>query len=263
MTDIMPTFSRRQSTRPELQFAQRQRAIHDMVAAGLVSGSVGSGRRPGRSCLFSRMTVLPASIVRAITCLALLLALFAVGGCSSQLAISSSTDGDRRTDATPALAGTISVPWIKQKTATECGRAALASLAARHGGNIEAFYQELPAPPDPVRGYSVPEMQRFGARVGVELTVHAPAGIVITGECSPRPAVTAHFARLADFIAAGRPVVVPVARGFGAGHYLVLVGAESGSFTALDPASPSLRRIGTSELAGYMCGFGYVALVSR
>ena len=43
----------------------------------------------------------------------------------------------------------------------------------------------------------------------------------------------------------------------------MLVGAESDGFTALDPGSPRLRRIGASELAAYMCGFGYVALVSR
>jgi hypothetical protein len=54
-----------------------------------------------------------------------------------------------------------------------------------------------------------------------------------------------------------------VASGAGSGHYLVLVGAQSNTFTALDPGSPGLRRIATPELAALMCGFGYVALVSR
>jgi hypothetical protein len=37
-------------------------------------------------------------------------------------------------------AGEIALPWIKQKTATECGRAVLASVAARHGGDVEEYY---------------------------------------------------------------------------------------------------------------------------
>jgi ABC-type bacteriocin/lantibiotic exporter with double-glycine peptidase domain len=193
--------------------------------------------------------------------LALLLVLLAVGGCSARPELSPSAESQGL--ATPALAGTISVPWIGQKTKTECGRAVLASLAARRGGDIEALYGRLPAPPDQVRGYSVPEMRRFGASVGVELTVQAPAGIVIAGECSTRPAVTAHFSRLAELVAAGKPVVVPVASGVDAGHYLVLVGAQSDGFIVLDPGSPGVRRLSTTELASYMCGFGYVALVSH
>jgi hypothetical protein len=166
-------------------------------------------------------------------------------------------------DVSAALDRTISLPWIRQKTESECGRAVLASLAARRGGDIEALYRRLPDPPDPLRGYSILDMQRFGARVGVNLTILAPMGIVIAGECSPRPAVTAHFSRLAGLVSAGSPVVVPVASGVGAGHYLVLVSTQSDGFILLEPASPGLKQIGTSELGAAMCGFGYVALVSR
>jgi hypothetical protein len=208
------------------------------------------------------MPVLPTSKARA-ACLVLLLAPLLAGGCSSHPDISPSADDSQRPASAPAPAGTISVPWIGQKAATECGRAVLASLAARRGGDIEAFYRRLPPPPDQARGYSVPEMERFGSLVGVNLTVQAPAGIVIAGECSPRSAVTAHFSRLAGLVSAGNPVVVPVASGAGAGHYLVLVGAQSDGFTVLDPASPGLRRIATSELSAFMCDFGYVALASR
>jgi ABC-type bacteriocin/lantibiotic exporter with double-glycine peptidase domain len=204
------------------------------------------------------MIVLPASKHRALTCLALLLALVVVGGCSSDLSPSAENGL-----ASPALAGTIAVPWIKQKNKTECGRAVLASLAARLCGDTEAYYARLPAPPDQARGYSVPEMKRFGASVGVELTVQAPAGIVIAGECSPRPPVTAHFSRLAELVAAGKPIVVPVTSGVSAGHYLVLVGAQSDGFIVLDPGSPGLRLMATADLASLMCDFGYVALVSR
>jgi hypothetical protein len=162
-----------------------------------------------------------------------------------------------------ARARTISVPWIAQKTASDCGRAVLASLAARRGGSPESYYRRLPDPPDPVRGYSISEMRRFGARVGVALSVSAPSGVVIAGDCTARPTVAAHFRRLAHAVASGRPVVVPVASGFGAGHYLVLVGAGGGAFTVMDPSSSGLREMGMDRLAALMCGFGYVALVSR
>lgn len=162
----------------------------------------------------------------------------------------------------PASAASISVPWIAQKTPSECGRAVLASLAARRGGNIEQHYARLPTPPDNLRGYSVSEMRRFASRVGVKLRPHSPAGIVIAGECSPRPPVTAHFERLARAVRAGTPVVVPVSIGAGAGHYLVLVGEEGGAFTALDPAAPGLRRIGVADLAARMCDYGYIALLA-
>ena len=164
----------------------------------------------------------------------------------------------------PTLAGNIVLPWIAQKTASECGRAVLATLAARSGGDIERLYSRLPTPPDQVRGYSVLEMQQFGRRVGVDLSVVAPRGLVIAGDCSPRPAVKAHFARLTRFLSSGHPVVVPVTIGAGRGHYLVLTGTDRGDFWALDPALfPGLRLIEPSELAARMCEYGYVALVAR
>ena len=163
----------------------------------------------------------------------------------------------------PAAAATIALPFIQQKEATECGRAALASLAARRGGNVEQHYSRLPAPPDRLRGYSVAEMRRFGAQVGVTLVVEAPKGLVIAGECSPRPPVTAHFKRLAQLVAAGSPVVVPVTVRFGAGHYLILVGAQGDSFTVHDPGSPGLKQLTAAELAARMCDYGYVALRAR
>ena len=83
----------------------------------------------------------------------------------------------------------ITIPWIGQKSAADCGRAVLAALAARRGGNAEAAYAKLPDPPDPVNGYSISDMRRFGARVGVGLSLRAPGGIVIAGDCAPRPAV--------------------------------------------------------------------------
>ena len=162
-----------------------------------------------------------------------------------------------------ARAAEISLPWIAQKTGAECGRAVLASLAARKGGDPEAFYSRLPAPPDPVHGYSIPEMQRFGMQIGVDLTLRAPATVVIAGECLPAPAVAVYFKKLAGLVRAGQPVVVQVESGPDAGHYLVLIGVDGGGFTVLDPASPDRRRISDPQLAAAMCKFGYVALASR
>ena len=89
---------------------------------------------------------------------------------------------------TAGHAGDIRVPWIKQKTATECGRAVLASVAARHGGDAEKYYRELPAPPDRSRGFSILDVKNFGTNVGVDLSILQPDGITIAGECwSGRP----------------------------------------------------------------------------
>jgi hypothetical protein len=160
----------------------------------------------------------------------------------------------------PVLAA--AVPWIGQKTPSDCGRAVLASLAARRGGDPESIYRRIPDPADQTRGYSVTEMQRVGARVGVRLSLRAPSGVVIAGECSRSPAVSAYFARLSRSVAAGHPVVVPVASG-GAGHYLVLVATSGDGFSVLDPGTPGLRTMSASALASAMCGFGYVALEAR
>jgi hypothetical protein len=162
-----------------------------------------------------------------------------------------------------ASAANISVPFIQQKTAIECGRAVLASLAARRSGSVEAQYSRLPPPPDQARGYSVAEMRRFGAQVGVSLSLETPRGLVIAGECSPRPPVTAHYKRLAQIVAAGSPVVVPITLRFGGGHYLILVGAQGDTFMAHDPASPGLKQYTASDLAARMCDYGYVALRAR
>ena len=162
--------------------------------------------------------------------------------------------------AAPARAASARVPWIGQKNASDCGRAVLASLAARRGGSVESIYARIPNPADPARGYSVGEMRRLASRLGVGLSLRAPGGITIAGECSERPAVTAHFAALARTVASGRPVVVPVSSGFGAGHYLILVGAGGGQFAVHDPASPGLRSMSAGELARLTCGFGYIAL---
>jgi hypothetical protein len=155
-----------------------------------------------------------------------------------------------------------SIPWFGQKTTSDCGRAVLTSLAARRGGNPEQIYNRIPAPADQSRGYSVPELRRAGARVGVSLTVRAPSGVVIAGECKPTPAISAYFGRLARSVASGHPVVIPVTSG-AAGHYLLLAAASGTSFSVLDPASPGVRTMDTSALASAMCGFGYVALEAR
>ena len=164
-------------------------------------------------------------------------------------------------DVAPASARTINVPWYGQKNSSDCGRAVLASLAARRGGSAEAAYRRLPEPTDP-RGYSISDMRRYGSRVGVGLSVSGPGGVVIAGNCGASPAVAAHMTRLSRAVTGGRPVVVPVSSGFGSGHYLVLVGTSGDGFMALDPASPGLRAMSRDQLASSMCGYGYLALIA-
>jgi ABC-type bacteriocin/lantibiotic exporter with double-glycine peptidase domain len=154
----------------------------------------------------------------------------------------------------------VALPWIKQKTATECGRAVLASVAARHGGDVETFYSRLPAPPDRRRGYSILQLQKFGARIGVNLSLIEPEGITIAGECSERLSLASYFSKLENLVAAGRPVIVPIGDASSRGHYLVLVGATDGNFIALDPSTPERKKINARELQLMMCGFGYAAL---
>jgi len=154
----------------------------------------------------------------------------------------------------------VALPWIKQKTQTECGRAVLASIAARHGGDVETFYSRLPAPPDRRRGYSILQLQKFGARIGINLSLIQPEGITIAGECSERPWLASYFAKLENLVEAGHPVIVPIGDAANRGHYLVLVGVKDDNFTALDPSMPEGRKINSRELRSMMCGFGYVAL---
>jgi len=159
-----------------------------------------------------------------------------------------------------ADAGQISLPWIKQKTETECGRAVLASIAARHGGDAAAFYRQLPAPPDRRRGYSIPQMKTFGANIGVDLSLIQPEGVTIAGDCSQRPALKTYFSRLENLVDTGHAVIVPTGNAASRGHYLVLVGVNDGNYTALDPSTPERKKITANELRSMMCGFGYLGL---
>jgi ABC-type bacteriocin/lantibiotic exporter with double-glycine peptidase domain len=136
----------------------------------------------------------------------------------------------------------VALPWIKQKTETECGRAILASVAARHGGDVETFYRRLPAPPDPRRGYSILQLQKFGAKIGIHLSLIQPEGITIAGECSERPWLASYLAKLENLVEAGHPVIIPIGDAASRGHYLVLVGVKDGNFTALDPSTPELKK---------------------
>ena len=159
-----------------------------------------------------------------------------------------------------ANADPIALPWIKQKTEIECGRAVLAAIAARHGGDPEAFYRQLPAPSDRRRGYSIPQMRTFGANIGVDLSLIQPEGVTIAGDCSQRPPLKSYFSRLEKSVDAGRAVIVATGNAARRGHYLVLVGVKDGDFTALDPSTPERKNITSRALRSMMCGFGYLAL---
>lgn len=161
-----------------------------------------------------------------------------------------------------ATIAAINLPWIGQKTRTDCGRATLASLAARRGGDVEAFYRRIPGPADQQKGYSVTEMQRYARTLGVRLSLRVPSNVTIMGDCAMRAAVADHFAALGRAVGSNRPVVVPVSLGGGSGHYLTLVFADGDRFGVSDPALPGPHSISAAELARRMCAFGYIALVA-
>src|SRR6516165_12267918 len=69
------------------------------------------------------------------------------------------------------------------------------------------FYSRLPAPPDRRRGYSILQLQKFGARIGVNLSLIEPEGVTIAGECSERQSLASYFSKLENLVAAGRPVI--------------------------------------------------------
>ncbi len=111
-----------------------------------------------------------------------------------------------------------------------------------------------------MNGYSVSEMKRVGALIGVRLKELRPGGVVIEGICPPNPKVLAHFADLAGKVRCGSPIVVPVTVSPSAGHYLILIGATDDTFTAVDPAAPGPRIFTAAQLRARMCDFNLIAL---
>jgi hypothetical protein len=103
-------------------------------------------------------------------------------------------------------------------------------------------------------------MQKFGAKLGVDLSLIQPEGLSIAGECSQRPALKAYFSRLESLVDAGHAVIVPTGDAASRGHYLVLVSVKDGNYSALDPSTPERKTITPDALRSMMCGFGYLAL---
>lgn len=157
----------------------------------------------------------------------------------------------------------VSLPWVLQKTPTDCGRAVLASLASRNGGNIEDIYRRIPDPLDAARGYSVSEIMGLSRTHGMSMSLLAPKGAWTAGRCTKSIELNAYLSRISQKVAAGLPVIVPIANDQTAGHYLILVGFEDGRFTVHDPAKPELRQIVSDELADLMCHFAYLGLEVR
>lgn len=150
--------------------------------------------------------------------------------------------------------------WILQKTPSDCGRAVLASLAARTDGDAEAAYRRIPDPQDKIQGYSIAEMIERAPALGFALSLAAPSGKTVAGQCAMRPAVAKHLADLGRSAAANKPVVVPVTLPPGIRHYLLLIGIRDGRFRLMDPASSDDRILGDSELAALMCDTAFLAL---
>lgn len=162
--------------------------------------------------------------------------------------------------------------WIKQKGATDCGRAALASLIARirhiaPGAAYAAIGQSaIKRPAEPSRGYSIQELVIAAAtmpdrKLRVRLTVYAATSVSIHG---PTPGQCRehreYFENLATISAAGLPVIVHTQPTDSVPHYLLLVGYEDGHFDVLDPARGP-KQMSSPALNRQMCKSNYLALV--
>ncbi|HZT27199.1 MAG TPA: hypothetical protein VFA57_15985 [Pseudolabrys sp.] len=153
----------------------------------------------------------------------------------------------------------IRLPWIAQKTVTDCGRAVLAALAARDGRDVDLIYRRIPDPSDRRRGYSIAEMQEDAEHLGVKLLLAAPE--LLKGDCGKREIISAYYKQLSEVVDDGHPVVIPVVSGPSIGHYVILVSTTSAGFRVHDPASRGLRTVTTADLEEKMCRFGFVALI--
>lgn len=155
-------------------------------------------------------------------------------------------------------------PVVRQKNGAECGRAVIASLVARKGGDPEEIYRHVAAP-KAGDGYSIVELQMEAKRFGIQLTRHVPAGVVIGTECRITDAVLSHLKHLTVLVNTGKPVVVPVYIDKVGGHFVILsrFDVERNVFTLVDPMYDKPRRWTAGELAIRMCKFGFLALEAR
>jgi hypothetical protein len=156
-------------------------------------------------------------------------------------------------------------PWIRQKTDTDCGRAALASLiAGLRGGNVNEIYSRIRAPRNRSTGYAIEELISAAAdlneRTRVKLNRESPESVVILGKCSPYPD---YFRHLHKIVADGSPVIVPTKPKGQPNHYLLLIGSDGKHFTVLDPAEPGKETMSSDRLSRVMCPLGYQALSSE
>ncbi len=167
-----------------------------------------------------------------------------------------------------ALAATGSrFTWIGQKTATDCGRAILASvIAGLHSVDAESAYRSIrPGPSRPDIGFSVDELIARAAslhpeHLRVEMTLVAPQGVTILGsrkKCSPH---SEYYKNLAAVAEAGHPIIVRRS-GAGPAHYLLIVGHAGGEFSLQDPSRRGIEKMSVTRLNALMCASDYLALV--
>lgn len=157
----------------------------------------------------------------------------------------------------------ISLPWMQQKTDADCGRAVLASVAARKGGNPEKMYRKISFAPElDASGYSVDRMEIVSKSVNVRLKRHMVAPWKSESGCNVTSTVTKHFEEIRRIISSGRPVIVPVIRD-SAPHYVALIGFNSEVFYTHDPAFEGQHPVPVDKLRDEMCHFAFLALEVR
>jgi len=158
-------------------------------------------------------------------------------------------------------AALIDLPWIAQKSSTECGRAVLASLGARYRQDVERAYQHLKEVKPGHLGYNMDELEAEGQKLGLHLKDTPPTQSNPKALCSINPRTEQYFNNLANHISSGRPVVIVISLASGAAHYVILTGFQSDYFIVHDPLSPDRTFINRADLAIAMCRSGYRAWV--
>jgi ABC-type bacteriocin/lantibiotic exporter with double-glycine peptidase domain len=154
----------------------------------------------------------------------------------------------------------ISLPWLKQKTASDCGRAVLASLATRDG-DAGQTYQKIPEPKHR-DGYSLEELVVHAKSLNLKLSPIMPSTILAGCSAQTRNsrAVKAHFAKVSETLRNGRPVLILRRTETQFGHYVILTGTREDRFVVHDPAEDGPTEISFPSLADQTCASGYLAL---
>jgi ABC-type bacteriocin/lantibiotic exporter with double-glycine peptidase domain len=154
----------------------------------------------------------------------------------------------------------IDLPWIAQKTPNECGRAALASLSARHRRDVEETYAYLPEVAENAPGYTDGLIKKLAPTLGLKLHDYLQQTSIADRKsiCEQSSGFEKYLDTFVAQIRAGRPILI-VAVESNSPHYVVLSGYRGDEFEVLDPLTRETRLIGRTKIAQTLCKTAYRA----